>query len=121
MEPSSALLALCAGNYSPHKGQWRGALMFSLICAWTKGWENNPDAGDSRRHRTHYDRNVDFTHFPLDQDADKLTVDIKANHEWKFEIWEKFNSVKFYGGILINHSWFSNGFTNMGLFRMGDT
>ena len=21
----------------PHKGQWRGALMFSLICVWTKG------------------------------------------------------------------------------------
>ena len=33
----SALLALCAGNSpvpvnSPHNGQWRGALMFSLIC-----------------------------------------------------------------------------------------
>ena len=26
---------------SPHKGQWRGALIFSLICAWTKGWVNN--------------------------------------------------------------------------------
>ena len=26
---------------SPHKGQWRGALMFSLIRAWTKGWVNN--------------------------------------------------------------------------------
>ena len=22
----------------PHKGQWRGTLMFSLICAWTNGW-----------------------------------------------------------------------------------
>ena len=22
---------------SPHKGQWRGALMFSLICAWING------------------------------------------------------------------------------------
>ena len=41
---------------SPHKGQWRGALMFSLICAWTNGWVNNQDAGDLRRHRTaHYD------------------------------------------------------------------
>ena len=30
METFSALLALCAGNY-PHKGQWREALMFSLI------------------------------------------------------------------------------------------
>ena len=29
---------------SPHKGQWRGTLMFSLICAWTKGWVNNREA-----------------------------------------------------------------------------
>ena len=46
MEPFSALLALCAGNSpvpvnSPHKGQWRGALMFSLICVWINGWVNN--------------------------------------------------------------------------------
>ena len=26
-----------------HKGQWRGALMFSLICARTNGWENTRD------------------------------------------------------------------------------
>ena len=26
---------------SPHRGQWRGALMFSLICAWINGWVNN--------------------------------------------------------------------------------
>ena len=26
---------------SPHKGQWRGALMFSLICTWINGWVNN--------------------------------------------------------------------------------
>ena len=25
---------------SPHTGQWRGALIFSLICAWTNGWTN---------------------------------------------------------------------------------
>ena len=40
---------------SPHKGQWHGALMFSLICAWLNGWVNNREAGDLRRHRTHYD------------------------------------------------------------------
>ena len=33
---------------SPHKGQWRGALMFSLICAWINGWVNNYKAGDLR-------------------------------------------------------------------------
>ena len=43
---------LC-GN-SPYQGQWRGGLMFSLICAWVNGWVNNRDAGDLRRHRTHY-------------------------------------------------------------------
>ena len=40
---------------SPHKGQWRGALMFSLICAWINGWVNDREAGDLRRHSAHYD------------------------------------------------------------------
>ena len=40
---------------SPHKGQWCGALVFSLICAWTSNWANNGDAGDLRRYCTHYD------------------------------------------------------------------
>ena len=31
---------------SPHKGQWRGALMFSLICVWINYWVNNREAGD---------------------------------------------------------------------------
>ena len=39
---------------SPHKGQWRGALMFSLICAWINGWINKREAGVLRRHRGHY-------------------------------------------------------------------
>ena len=63
METFSALLAFCAGNSpvpvnSPHKGQWRGALMFSLICVWINGWVNNREAGDWRRHRGHYDVNI---------------------------------------------------------------
>ena len=37
-----------------HKGQWRGTLMFSLICAWTNGWVNNRGAGDLGRHRARY-------------------------------------------------------------------
>ena len=40
---------------SPHKGQWRGALMLSLICAWINGWVNNREAGDLKRHRAPYD------------------------------------------------------------------
>ena len=34
---------------SLHKGQWCGALMFSLICAWM-----NREAGDLRHHGAHY-------------------------------------------------------------------
>ena len=40
---------------SPHKGQWRGALMFTLICTRIYGWVNNREAGDLRRYRAHYD------------------------------------------------------------------
>ena len=43
---------------SPHKGQWRGALMFSLICAWINCWVNNHEIGDVRRHRAHHDVTV---------------------------------------------------------------
>ena len=38
---------------SPHKGQWRGALMYTLICARING-----EAGDLRRYRGHYDVSV---------------------------------------------------------------
>ena len=40
---------------SPHSGQWCGALMFSLICAWINGRVNNRETGDLRCHCTHYD------------------------------------------------------------------
>ena len=40
---------------SPHKGQRRGALMFSFICARINVWINNREAGDLRCHRAHYD------------------------------------------------------------------
>ena len=40
---------------SPHKGRWRGALMFSLICTWINRWVTNREVGDLRRHRAHYD------------------------------------------------------------------
>ena len=63
METVSALLHFCEGNHwslvdSPHKGQWHGALMFSLIYAWKNGLVNNQDAGDLRRHYAHYDVNL---------------------------------------------------------------
>ena len=57
---TSALPAICAGIHrspviSPHNGQWRGALMFSLIWVWINGWVNNREASDLRRHRAHCD------------------------------------------------------------------
>ena len=39
----------------PHKGQCRGALMFSLIYVWINDWVNNREAGDLRRQHGHYD------------------------------------------------------------------
>ena len=58
METFSLLLALCAGNSPvnfPHKGQWRGSLVFVFICAWINGWVNNREAGDLRCHCAHYE------------------------------------------------------------------
>ena len=39
---------------SPHKGQWRGALMFTLIYVWINGCVSNRAAGDLRRYCAHY-------------------------------------------------------------------
>ena len=40
---------------SHQKGQWRRALILSLICPRINGWVKNHEAGDLRRHRTHHD------------------------------------------------------------------
>ena len=91
METFSALLALCAGNSpvpvnSPHKGQWRGALMFSLICAWINDWVNNREAGDLRRHRGHYGVNVMDTNcdngFAVTH-PDEIPTSVKSSGWWK--------------------------------------
>ena len=49
---------------SHNKGQWCGALMFSLICAWTSRWAYNGDAGDLSRHYAHHDDVIKWKHFP---------------------------------------------------------
>ena len=61
-------------NY-PHKGQWRGDLMFALICAWINRWVNNREAGDLRRHRDHYDVIVIVSEIDL-----KYTLFIRTTH-----------------------------------------
>ena len=38
---------------SPHKGQWRRALVSSLMCIWKNAWASSRDAGDLRRHGAH--------------------------------------------------------------------
>ena len=59
---------------SPHKDQQRGALMFSLICTWTKGWVNNQDGGgDVRCHGAHYD----FTAMWYNSDITWASWDLK--------------------------------------------
>ena len=63
IEAFSALLAICAGIHrwpgnSPRQGQWREALMLSLICASINDSVNNRKAGGLRRHRAHYDVTV---------------------------------------------------------------
>ena len=48
---------------SLHKGQWRGAFVFSLICTWMNLWVDNREAGDLRRYHAHYDVIVMLTAF----------------------------------------------------------
>ena len=43
---------------STHTCQWRGALLFSLICSWIHDWVNNREAGDMRSRRADYDVTV---------------------------------------------------------------
>ena len=45
-----------------NKGQWRRALIFSLICVWINCWVCNGEAGDLRRHLDHYDVSVMYSH-----------------------------------------------------------
>ena len=57
---------LLCGEFAGHRWiprtnsrrQWRGALIFSLICIWNNSWVNNGDTGDLIRHRAHYDVTV---------------------------------------------------------------
>ena len=58
--------------HSPHKGQWRGALMFSLICVLINDWVNSREAGDLRRHRAHYD----------------VILMVEKNFGWALDFWD---------------------------------
>ena len=45
-------------NPRTQKGQWRWALVISLICAWMNDWVNNRETGEVRRYRAYYDVTV---------------------------------------------------------------
>ena len=67
---------------SPHKGQWRGALVFSVICAWINGWVNNRKAGDLRHHWTHYDVTV-----MTNDECHEISCNISQHHVIRGRIW----------------------------------
>ena len=70
---------------SPHKGQWRGALMLPLICVWINGWENNLEAGDSRRCCAHYD------------------VTVMGDHVLKWRLIKSIRCTFYYTDNILNH------------------
>ena len=73
---------------SSHKGQWRGTLMFTLICTRIIGWVNNREAGDLRRNRAHYDVIVMFLRrrgqWCLNSLIHLTTKSIQALHNYPF-------------------------------------
>ena len=89
---------------SLHKGQWRGALMFYLICVWINSWENNREAGDLGRYRAHYDvivmiytflispkldRNLgsSATEMPVEFRSDTIIITFSLAYSILHEIW----------------------------------
>ena len=67
---------------SPHKGHWRCAVMFSLICAWTNGWVNNQVIVDLRRHGANYDVIV-MRWQPLCAWVAVKALAIHIHHQWQ--------------------------------------
>ena len=83
-------------NY-PYKGQWRGALVFSLICSWIHGWVNNREAGDLRRHRAQYNVIVMYTIRVLDSRHSILIMSLRSRRyfygkyslKWWYNLYQK--------------------------------
>ena len=68
---------------SPHKGQWRRALMFSLICARINGWVSNHETGDLRCHHAHYDIIVMITTLDCTLWGSITVISHKHHRVWK--------------------------------------
>ena len=103
---------------SPHKGQWRGALMFSLICARINDWVNNREAGDLRRYRAHYDVIVmTWT------DIDLASVWSSYNHTISQEVPQPFNFkmiyLKFHSDLPVSNELMTGYALIMHFWRFG--
>ena len=88
---------------SSHKGQWRAALILSLICVWINGWVNNREAGDLRRYRANYEVSViDYIQqiyrvakptFSVGKDIElhlskiRDFMTVRLNHLWGERVW----------------------------------
>ena len=65
-------------------GKYQG-LMFSLICAWITGWVKNREAGNLRRHCTHYEVTV------MTMQTKWLPGEWFRCLPWSTELWSKSN------------------------------
>ena len=83
---------------SPHKGQRRRALMFSLISAQINRWVNNREAGDLRRIHPHYDVTVMTQHIHVNRGMDQSMV---TSSQWTLNItWSSFSMYFMYWCIV---------------------
>ena len=96
---------------SPHKGQWRGASIFSLICAWINTWVNNHEPGDLRCHRPHYYVIVTITELFFSTD---FTQNMSKSITWHSlcswlideNIHTRFNGLHTQCTLFINYLWY---------------
>ena len=89
MEAFSALLVFVRGVHwspanSPHKGQWRGVFMLSMIYAWTHSWVSNRGAIGLRRHRAQHDVPVIFTETRISGD---VIICVMYRHREKIQLY----------------------------------
>ena len=90
---------------SPLKGQWRRALMFSLICARINAWVNNHEAGDLIRHHTHY--GVTVKNFFISYWSQILSCDQPHLHSYFWKWKHKFlgQQIKGFIGLFLRLIW----------------
>ena len=103
---------------SPHKGQWRGGLMFSLIFVWINSWVNNRESGNLRQYRAHYDVTVmcsDRFHLYLSwclhwYQSKLMIAPMSAKQFWRTCAKQSENSLN-YDDIIIRKIWIFMGCT----------